>query len=77
MKNLAVSNAMRRDRFMQICRFIHCVDSTKINAWDKAWKIRPLMNMMKDKCLENVVPQKHLAYDESMVKYFGKHGCKH
>lgn len=32
--------------------------------------------MIKNKCLENFVPQKHLAYDESMVKYFGKHGCK-
>lgn len=76
MKNEAVCNAMRRDRFLQICRFIHCADNTQIDAKDKAWKIRPLMNMIKNKCLENVVPQKHLAYDESMVKYFGKHGCK-
>lgn len=30
----------------------------------------------KSKCLKNFLPQKHLAYDESMVKYFGKHGCK-
>ncbi|KAL4132154.1 hypothetical protein QTP88_009361 [Uroleucon formosanum] len=73
---MSVCNAMRRDRFLQICRFIHCADNTQIDAKDKAWKIRPLMNMIKNKCLENFVPQKHLAYDKSMVKYFGKHGCK-
>jgi len=32
--------------------------------------------MIKNKCLKNFVPQKYLAYEESMVKYFGKHGCK-
>lgn len=30
----------------------------------------------KKKCLDYFVPQKHLAYDESLVKYFGRHGCK-
>lgn len=32
--------------------------------------------MIKNKCLENFVFQKHLACNESMVKYFGKHGFK-
>lgn len=32
--------------------------------------------MIKNKCLENFVAQKHLAYDESTVKYFSTHGCK-
>lgn len=76
MKNLAVSQSMRRDRFLQICRFIHCADNTKIDETDRAWKIRPLMEMLKKKCTENFIPEEHLAYDESMVKYFGRHGCK-
>lgn len=36
MKNLTVSNTMHRDRFMQISRFIHCVDNTKVDAREKA-----------------------------------------
>ncbi|KAG5886598.1 hypothetical protein JTB14_001022 [Gonioctena quinquepunctata] len=43
---------------------------------DKAWKIRHVMEMLEEKCATNIVPEKHLTYDESMVKYYGKHGCK-
>lgn len=32
--------------------------------------------MMKKICVENFVPEEHLSYDESMVKYFGRHSCK-
>jgi len=71
MKNVVASNAMCQNRFMQICRFIHYAKNTKIDTRDKAWKIRSLMNLIKNKCLENFVPQKHLAYNKSMVKYFG------
>lgn len=76
MKNVAVSQSMRRDRFLQICRFIHCVDNTKIDKNDKAWKIRPLMEKLKEKCIENFIPENDLSYDESMIKYYGKHSCK-
>lgn len=47
MKNKSVYNVMRRDRFLQICCFIHCADNTQIDAKDKTWKIAPLMNMIK------------------------------
>lgn len=76
MRNTAVFQSMRRDRFLQICRFLHCADNTKINQTDKAWKIRPLMEMLKERCIKNFVPEQNLSYDESMVKYFGKHSCK-
>jgi DNA excision repair protein ERCC-6 len=76
MKNIAVSQSMHRDRFLQICRFFHCTNNTEINLNDKGWKIRPFIEMMKKRCVENFVPEEHLAYDESMVKYFGRHSCK-
>lgn len=76
MKNIAVSESMRRDRFLQINRFLHCADNTKLDQQDKAWKIRPLMEILKKRCIDNFVPEEHLSYDESMVKYFGRHGCK-
>lgn len=76
MKNEAVTQAMRRDRFLQICRFLHFTDNNQINTKDKCWKIRPLIEKMKNKCMEHFVPEESLSFDESMVKYFGKHGCK-
>lgn len=76
MKNIAVAQSMRRNRFLQICRFIHCADNTKINYNDKAWKIRPVLEMLKERCIRNFVPEENLAYDESMVKYYGRHNCK-
>ncbi|KAJ8948221.1 hypothetical protein NQ314_008458 [Rhamnusium bicolor] len=75
-KNILVSNEMRRNQFLQIQRYLHFQDNTKVDASDKAWKIRPFMDRIKAKCLQNFVPVKELAYDESMIKYFGRHGCK-
>jgi DNA excision repair protein ERCC-6 len=76
LKNIAVNQAMRRDRFLQICRFFHCANNSEINHSDRGWKVRLLMGMLKNRCVNNFVPEEHLAYDESMVKYFGKHSCK-
>lgn len=67
---------MRRDRFRQIMRFFHCADNTQLNKSDKMSKLRPLMTLLKNKFAENLVMQKCANYDESMIKYFGKHGCK-
>ncbi|KAG5863296.1 hypothetical protein JTB14_020643 [Gonioctena quinquepunctata] len=35
MRNAAVFQAMRRNRFLDMCRFIHCADNTKIDQSDK------------------------------------------
>lgn len=34
------------------------------------------MNALKEKCLSNFQPVQNLSYDESMIKYCGRHGCK-
>ena len=74
--NNMVADSMRRDRFLKIQRFIHMADNTEIDQSDKAWKLRPLMDAIKEKCLSNFQPVKHLSYDESMIRYYGRHGCK-
>lgn len=76
MRNEMVSQAMRRDRFRQILRYLHCADNNKPDKADKAWKLRPLMDMIKQKFMKNWMPEQNLDYDESMVKYFGRHSCK-
>ncbi|KAJ8938653.1 hypothetical protein NQ314_011392 [Rhamnusium bicolor] len=75
-KNILVSSSMRRNRFLQIQRFLHLADNTKMDASDKAWKIRPLMDKMKKRFLDNFVPVQNLDFDESMIRYYGRHGCK-
>ncbi|KAJ8954297.1 hypothetical protein NQ318_005880, partial [Aromia moschata] len=69
-KNILVSSSMRRNR--QIQQFLHLADNTKIDASDKAWKIRPLMDEIKKRFLDNF----NLDFDESMIRYYGRHGCK-
>ncbi len=76
MRNDLVYNSMRRNRFLEISRFLHFADNNRPNPLDKIWKLRPLMDRVKNKCLELFEPEEHLCYDESMVKYFGRHGCK-
>ncbi|RVE42918.1 hypothetical protein evm_012446 [Chilo suppressalis] len=76
MRNTLVHNAMRRDRFIQIMRFIHAADNNNLDKKDKMAKLRPMMNILKQKFLNHIPIEQNLNYDESMIEYFGKHGCK-
>lgn len=77
LRNELVVNAIRRNRFLEICRFIHVTDNTKINnTGDKMWKLRPMIKLLQDRCISLFIPEKNLAYDECMVAYFGRHSCK-
>lgn len=40
------------------------------------WKLRPLVSKIQSKCIEHFEPVQNLSYDESMIEYFGRHGCK-
>lgn len=76
MRNEFVSNLMRRERFIAIMPFMHWADNSRMSTDDKVWKIRPVIDMLQAKFLENFVPTEHLNYDESMIKYFGRHGLR-
>ena len=43
---------------------------------DKLSKIRPLLENLKEKSILHFIPERNLSYDESMIKYFGKHDMK-
>jgi len=75
MQNIIVRHCMRCDRFEDICRILHCADNSNINA-DKYYKLRPLKNLLQHRFLKHFVPEQELNYDESMIKYFGRHSCK-
>lgn len=76
MGNEMVIQSMRRDRFIEIMKYIHCADNNEISQTDKMWKLRPLVDKLKGNFLKYFVPTEHINFDESMVKYFGKHSCK-
>ena len=75
-RNYMVHEAMRRDRFLQIMQSMHCADNTQWNDTDKFTKLRPLLDLLKGRFLKHFNPIRDLSYDESMIMYFGKHGCK-
>lgn len=76
MGNPLVINSMRRNRFFEIMKYLHCADNNKPDHNDKGWKIRPLMDKLKQAFLKHFVPEQDINYDESMVKYYGRHSCK-
>ena len=40
------------------------------------WKLRPLLDHLRVRFMKNFQPSQQLSYDESMIEYFGRHGCK-
>lgn len=70
-----VISAMRRNRFQKIIRSLHCVNNILVLD-DKLWKFMSILYQIKDKCLEHFETEQNLSFDESMVEYFGRHGCK-
>lgn len=40
------------------------------------WKIQPLTDKIKRKCLQYFVTEQNMFNDESMVNYYCKHSCK-
>jgi len=76
MNNPMVTEAMRRDRYLQLKRFIHLNDNSKLDKSNKLYKLQPLISMLKERFLKYFVPSKNLCYDECMVQYFGRHSSK-
>ncbi|QQP53911.1 Uncharacterized protein FKW44_006554 [Caligus rogercresseyi] len=76
LKNHAIYNSMRRNTFEDIMRYIHFISNDHIDPKDKYWKVRPLVKHLQKKFMDNFVPTRAISHDESMIQYFGKHGCK-
>ncbi|KAG4075382.1 hypothetical protein HA402_009535 [Bradysia odoriphaga] len=74
--NEFVKSSMRRDRFVTIMRFMHWADNSKMSETDKLWKIRPVADMIQQQFFLHFVPLEHMNFDESMVRYYGRHAIK-
>ncbi len=76
MRNLAVYQAMRRDRFDTIMKCLHFHPNSQLDMQDKYTKLRPLTIDLQKKFMLHLIPTKCISHDEAMVEYFGKHSCK-
>lgn len=74
--NILIAKSMRRNRFEEIFRYFHVADNSNLRKGDKMAKIRPLFNLMNKKFLMYAPIEKNISIDESMIPYYGRHGCK-
>ena len=71
-----VGRAMLRNRFDETLRFLHIANSKRMDPNNRIGKLRPMMNHFQDAFQKAYIPEKQLSFDESMVAYYGRHGCK-
>ena len=74
--NESVSDAMSRNRFDAIMQNLHLCDNENPDPNDKMWKIRPLYNMINQRCLRYAPFASDLSIDESMIPYYGRNNSK-
>ncbi|XP_049766400.1 piggyBac transposable element-derived protein 3-like [Schistocerca cancellata] len=74
--NDLVTNAMSRDRFDFIFSNLHICNNDNLDKSDRFGKVRPLLCMLNDRFKQFAPHVRHHSVDESMVPYFGSHGCK-
>ena len=75
-KNKSVSNAMSRNRFEEIISMLHCCDNEQLDPDDKMSKVRPLYNVINQRCLLFSSDLSFVCVDESMIPYYGRHSTK-
>ena len=81
MQHAIIRNAMPRSRYMKIKSYLHVQDNSKMSGpqsqlQDRAFKVRPLLDLLNESFQQFNVFQEDLAVDEMMVKYYGHHGLK-
>ena len=74
--NDAVSSMISRNRFDEIIKYLNLADNISLHSNDKLRKVQPLLNKLNEQCLSNNLPEQTVSINESMVPYFGRHGCK-
>lgn len=72
-----ISNIMSLKRFLQILRYLHINDNTKMPTrgeqnYHKLFKVLPLIQNLKKKFLNNFNPSRNISIDESMIACKGR-----
>ena len=69
--NIWFRSVMSRDHFCEIKRFLHVVDNLLNSSTntDKLWKIRPMIELLQEKCVSMYSPHQQLSVYESMIGF--------
>jgi len=57
-------------------RYLHLADNLRLDSSDRFAKVRPLYNMLNERCLTFRPIDQYMSVDETMVPYFGRHPTK-
>ena len=63
---------MPRDRLLLLLKFPHFNDNANQSDGDKLYKIRPIMQHLKDKFRRTMIPYGNLCIDESLMLWKGR-----
>ena len=77
----AIQNVFTRNRFWQLWQNFHLADNSRQPAptdegYDKLYKLRPMINVMREKFKQAYNIGQHICVDEHMVKGKGKNPFK-
>ena len=71
-----VTDAVSRNRYNLLKKYIHCVDNRDVDTTDKYWKVRPLYDIMNQSLAKFKNLDNTYSIDEQMVPYTGMHSAK-
>ena len=74
--NTTISSLLSRKRFDEIMQNLQLAANSNLDKGDKFVKVRLLIDKSNEQCYANYMPEQSVSIDESMVKYFSRHGCK-
>ena len=72
--NTIISEAMRRNRFLDLLRYVHFCDNNNLDGNDKCSKVRPISNMVVERFQKYAYLTHFINFDESMVEYYDESG---
>ena len=75
-RNEMIASAMSCNRFDEILASLHCANNAELPPGDRIGKVRPLINMLNDKYMRQWPVSQNISVDETMILYYGHHGCK-
>ncbi|KAF2902633.1 hypothetical protein ILUMI_03555 [Ignelater luminosus] len=75
-QNRLISTSMRRKTFEDIFRNLHAADNSVLDPTDRMAKVRPLIVALNRLFMDYAPIEQSISIDESMIPYFGRHGCK-
>ncbi|KAK7480837.1 hypothetical protein BaRGS_00027923 [Batillaria attramentaria] len=56
--------------------YLHVSDNTHLDPEDKMSKMRPLLSMISERCLNYFIKKQNMSIDESLIPYYGRHGAR-